>query len=351
MYMWNIVGTVARPQPIPDHGSQTSEIELDDAIVTPAYSGDVWGTWGGLFGHRLARRSWSRRAGRASLVTLVVLLGVVGLILGAPFGRSATPSTTTLSAPYLNAFFFPLVPHPSSLSGCGATAHAGVPAQWSKSTGDGRFAAGATAATCSGSTPKSGDGQSTPTIRVNVPLNLSSSVSSVKVTWQLSVAGAESLGWSGGCPAPILDSQGNGYDDCAASAQWLIGIAAMLVDRSTGIAIHARSNSGSGLYNESTQSSFTTCRTFVCSSSNSSLGGTGGATSKNWTLTYYLNGTFVSTHSYRLWLTVFGGVYTYYTNHCSALGASGAFPIVQASAHVDLARSGNVADLLAIQIS
>jgi hypothetical protein len=329
----------------------TVEVDLDGAIIPSRYLEGMSGRSNRPDGRPPVRRGCGPCSRWASLLSLVILTCVIGMVLGAPLGRSARPSTTTLTAPYLNAFFFPLVPHPSTVSGCGASTQVGIPAQWSNSTGDGRFAARATAATCSGNTSVSGDGQSTPTIRVNVPLALNSSVSSVKVTWQTSVAGAESLRWSGGCPLPVLDSQGDGFDDCTASAHWLVGIAAMLVDKATGIAIHARGGPASGVYNESDRDSFTTCYHFACSSSNSSVGGTGGATSKNWTLTYYLNGTFVPTHSYRLWLTVIGGVYAYYTNYCSALGVTGAFPSVHVWAHVDLARFGNVADLVAVQIS
>jgi hypothetical protein len=213
------------------------------------------------------------------------------------------------------------------------------------------LAAHAAASTCPGPAPPTGDGQSTPTIRVIVPLALSSAVTSVKVTWRMSVSGSESLAWSGGCPSPVLDSQGNGSDDCSAMAQWLVGIDAVLIDKSTGVAIRARPTTGSGVYNESYESRFTTCYHFNCTSSNSSRGGAGGSLTRNWTVSFYLNGTFVAGHPYRLWLTVTGGVYAWYTNSCSALGVAGSFPSVQARAQVNMARSGFVANLTSIQIS
>ncbi|MCI4333147.1 MAG: hypothetical protein L3K01_05420 [Thermoplasmata archaeon] len=296
-----------------------------------------------------------RRPGLLPHAGLATTAGVLlaGILLTMPLSMAGAPISTSVTAPYPAVMFFRASHNADFAAGC-AYAKSGVAPHWSNRTGNGSLTATAGAATCPGARQPNvtrGDSNSQPWFRVVAPLALSANVTSVQATWTISLFASDTLYSNGSCPLPVLDSSGGGYDDCAADANWYMGVGGLLVDKTTHVVTRSNWHVLASRYGASTATSDTTCYQFNCSSSNGSSGSRGTQSwSGTWTVTLYMNGTFVAGQKYDLWLNVSAGAFAYFSNHFSPLGLTGPSPVVFAVAHADVGRKGNHVDLDSIRL-
>ena len=274
-------------------------------------------------------------------------------LIWAPLAGATSPPVT-LTAPYAHGSFYNLNKSPITATGCGERASNGVAPKWSASTGIGKVAMKTTAITCTGTGANgsfAGVAISAPMFRAIVPLPLTGNQTSVAAKWSITIAGTESLSVSGSCPTPVLNASGDGSDHCVAAAGWSVSLQSELVDKTTGFAIHDHANAATERSNAADVYSNQSCVASVCTTTNFSAGGTGGAWSGTFNGTFFMNGTFHTANSYVLWLTISLSSYGGYTDTYSSLGVTGSFPVVHAYAHVDMARSGDQMDLVSVVLS
>jgi hypothetical protein len=289
----------------------------------------------------------------AAFVSLVAM-AMVGIVIWAPLAGATTPTPIVLTAPYAHGSMYNLNPTVNSATGCGERATDGIAPKWSATTGLAKFSLKDTSSSCTGTGANgtfAGVAQSSPSFRALLPLTLTGNETSVKATWTVTISGAQTLSSSGTCPRPVLNATGGGFDDCYAGAGWLVSLQAQLADKTTGFGIHDRVTALTEKFNESMVRSNVSCTSSVCTTTNSSAGGTAGGWTGTFGVTFYLNGTFYTGNTYVLWLTIDGAAYAFYDDSYSSLGVTGAFPVVHSWAHLDMARSGDQADLDSVEIS
>jgi hypothetical protein len=257
------------------------------------------------------RRTRSRTPRGLPGITAGVALLIVITLTISTFADAAHAATTTVKAPYKNSSVS--YPQSAATTGCGS-AKLTVPANWSPTTGIGKFAAKNTASICKGyfgTSHLSSSSNSLTTFMVAIPVHPGHVTSSIQTTWLTQASVTQAIAHSGTCSSVTsFNAYGNGTSECYVDDSIEIYSIIYLVDTTSGATYYGTPLLPVDVSNSSSWQKYDVCTYHSCTPYSYSTGASSGGFHLSTTNTSYINGSFNPTDHYVLVSEVSGYIVT-----------------------------------------